>query len=60
MAKFGHLAAQSAAHSNKLFKGKRIRDDLMLIDGDVDANIDKSMRETMKSLDEMEVVWSTN
>ena len=32
----------------------------MLIDGDVDANIDKSMRGTMKSLDEMEVVWSTN
>ena len=31
-AKFGMLASQSASHSNKFFKGKRIRDDLMLDD----------------------------
>ena len=30
LAKFGYLASQSSVHSNKLFKPKRIRDDLML------------------------------
>ena len=59
LAKFGYLAGQSAVHSNNLFKGKRIKDDLMLIDGNVDAMIEKSMRETMKNLDEIEIVWST-
>ena len=34
LAKFGYLAAQSAAHSNKLFKAKRIRDDLVLPDAE--------------------------
>ena len=29
LAKFGYLASQSAQHSNRFFKAKRIRDDLM-------------------------------
>jgi hypothetical protein len=36
LAKFGYLASQSAQHSNKLFKAKRIKDDLMLIDSNED------------------------
>ena len=34
LAKSGYLAAQSAAHSNNLFKAKRIRDDLVLSDAE--------------------------
>ena len=34
LAKFGYLAAQSAVHSNKLFKAKRIRDDLFISDAE--------------------------
>ena len=30
LAKFGQLAAQSAQHSNRFFKAKRLRDEMML------------------------------
>ena len=30
LARFGYLASQSASHSNRLFKAKMIKDDLML------------------------------
>ena len=30
LSKFGYLASQSAQHSNRFFKAKRIRDDLVL------------------------------
>lgn len=32
LAKFGYLASKSAQHSNRFFKAKRIRDDLILLD----------------------------
>ena len=34
LAKSAYLAAQSAAHSNNLFKAKRIRDELVLSDAE--------------------------
>ena len=40
LGRFGYLASQSAAHSNRLFKGKRIRDDLMTIAEDDSFKID--------------------
>ena len=59
LGKFGYLASQSAVHSNKLFKAKRIRDDLMLIDGDNHVKIEKSMNAALKHLDDMEISWTT-
>ena len=59
LAKFGYLAAQSAAHSNKLFKAKRIRDDLVLSDAEDSLLVERSMNKTMKILDEMEISWSS-
>ena len=41
LARFGYLASQSAAHSNKLFKGKQIQDDLMLIEEDKQLGTEK-------------------
>ena len=59
LAKFGYLAAQSAAHSNKLFKAKRIRDDLVLSDAEDSLLVERSMSKMMKILDEMEISWSS-
>ena len=59
LAKFGYLAAQSAAHSNKLFKAKRIRGDLVLSDAEDSLLVERSMSKTMKILDEMEISWSS-
>ena len=58
LAKFGYLAAQSAAHSNKCFTGKRIRDDLVLSDANDDLQVDRSITQVMKLLDDMELKWS--
>lgn len=58
LAKFGYLASQSASHSNKLFKGKRIKDDLMLLQESEETRVANSMRSVMKRLDEMELSWS--
>ena len=55
LAKFGYLAAQSAAHSNKLFKAKRIRGDLVLSDAEDSLLVERSMSKMMKILDEMEI-----
>ena len=38
LAKFGRIAAESAAHSNKFFTGKRIRDDIMFDGRSSDLN----------------------
>ena len=59
LAKFGYLAAQSAAHSNKLFKVKRIRGDLVLSDAEDSLLVERSMSKMMKILDEMEISWSS-
>ena len=56
LAKFGYLASQSAQHSNKLFKAKRIKDDLMLIDSNDD--IQKAESKVLKTLQDMEVIWT--
>ena len=58
LAKFGYLASQSSAHSNKLFKGKRIRDDLVLSDCDENLFVEKLVIRTMKLLDDIEMSWN--
>ena len=57
LAKIRYLAAQSEARSNKLFKAKRIRDDLVLSDAKDSLLVERSMNKTMKILDEMEISW---
>ena len=59
LAKFGYLAAQSAVHSNKPFKAKRIRGDLVLSDAEDSLLVERSMSKMMKILDEMEISWSS-
>ena len=60
LAKFGYLDSISAARSNKYFKAKRIRDDLMLDALEKkEEDIEKSSCQTMKSLKPMEVIWTT-
>ena len=57
LAKFGYLTAKSAAHSNKLFKAKRIHDDLVLTDAEDSFLVERSMNKTVKILDEMQISW---
>ena len=59
LAKCGCLAAQSVAHLNKLFKSKRIRDDLVPSDTEDSRLVERSMNKTMKILDGMEISWSS-
>jgi len=56
LAKFGYLAAQSAQHSNRLFKAKKINDNLMLMDKHI-AEVEMSTMAVLKHLDDMEVTW---
>ena len=56
LAKFGYLAALSAQHSNRLFKAKRIQDDLMLTEKYVDE-VERSTIGILKQLDLMEITW---
>ena len=51
------LASQSAKHSNRMFKAKRIKDDLMLTDRQVNE-VEQSTTAILKHLDAMEVTWS--
>jgi hypothetical protein len=55
-AKFGYLASQSAQHSNKLFKAKRIKDYLILLDSKEDVSQTESR--VLKTLEEMEISWT--
>ena len=59
LAKFGYLVTQSALHSNKLFKAKKIHDDLALSDAKDCVLVERPMNKTMKILDEMEISWSS-
>ena len=59
LAQFGYLAAQSAAHSDKLIKAKGIRDDLVLSDAEDSLLVEPSMNKMMKIPDEMKVSWSS-
>ena len=54
---FGYLASLSAAHKNKFFKAKRIRDDLMFF-ASVEADPSKASHGILKKLKEMEVSWT--
>ena len=57
LGKFGYLASQSAAHSNRQFTAKRIKDDLVLSD-EQDVVVENSLNAVLKHLDRMEVSWS--
>ena len=57
MAKFGYVASQSAKHSNRMFKAKRIKDDHMLTERQVNE-VEQSTTAVLKHLDAMEVTWS--
>ena len=60
MAKVGALAAQSAAHLNKNFKAKRMRDDLVFVkESDLQSShFTAAERKVFKELDKMETVWT--
>lgn len=59
LAKFGYLAAQSAKRSNRFFKAKRIKDDLMFF-GVTQQEVDSSALGAMKALDIREESWTTD
>ena len=58
--KFGYLASISTCHSNKNFKAKRIRDDLLFIGAEIhsDEEVLKSTNKIIQSLKDMEVKWT--
>ena len=61
MAKVGMLAGQSAAHSNKRFKAKRMRDDLTFAkEAENLPEITSTQKKIFKQLDAMELKWSTS
>ena len=57
LARFGSLAAQSASHSNKFFKAKRIRDDLTLMSYECATPL-KCNENLFKKLDKREHNWT--
>ena len=58
LAKFGNIASVSAKHSNRYFKAKRIRDDLVL-DYSEQTNVNSvTVRKLYKLLDQMEEKWT--
>lgn len=64
MNRVGSLAGQSAAHSNRFFKAKRMRDDLMFSTKPNDFSPEESSwssakRQIFKRLDAMESVWTS-
>ena len=64
MNRVGSLAAQSAAHSNKFFKAKRMRDDLMFSTKPEDFSPEETSwsatkRQIFKRLDAMESEWTS-
>ena len=59
LAKFGWLASQSAARSNKNFKAQRIRDDLMFETNKKAESLNKKNLAIFKNLKSMEMNWTT-
>ena len=54
----GSIASVSAAKSNKFFKAKRMRDDLMFQkEMSAEKDVDRSAKNIIKSLKEMELKW---
>ena len=60
LACFGHLASVSTSISNKFFKAKRIRDDMMFTStaADIQNATETTSRRVIKKLNQMEVDWS--
>ena len=63
MNKVGALASQSAAHSNRFFKAKRMRDDVMFVNQDLhskdhEVKWSKFEKNVFKQLDLMETDWT--
>ena len=61
MARVGSLAAQSASHSNKFFKAKRMRDDLLFVKENYVSGSSRFMglhQKIFKKLDEIETKWT--
>ena len=61
MAKVGSLAAQSAAHSNKNFKAKRMHDDLVFVkesNKESTSQFTASQQQIFNALDAMETKWT--
>ena len=58
MAKFEYLASISASHSNKFFKAKRIRDDLMFTVEDEREITKVATIHIIKALEHLEVQWT--
>ena len=60
LARFGHLASVSASRSNKFFKAKRIRDDMMFTStaADIQNATETTSRRVIKKLNQMEVDWT--
>ena len=56
LARFGYFASQSAKHSNKMFKAKRIKDDLMLTYSQINQ-VERSTETVLKHLDAMDKTW---
>ena len=59
LAKFGYLASLPAAHSNRMFKGKRIREDLMFTE-ECDSHMEKQKKHKriFDQLIDMEKRWT--
>ena len=58
MAKFGYLVSISASRSNKFFKAKRIRDDLMFTVEDEGGTTKVAANHIIKALEHLEVQWT--
>ena len=63
LARFGYLASVSAVHSNRWFKAKRIRDDIMFHNtgggGDMSPATNKETHDILKKMKSMESEWTT-
>ena len=57
LARFGNLASLSAAHSNRFFKAKRIRDDLLFNTNET-GNTEMASTNVLRNLDAMEMLWT--
>ena len=58
LARFGNLASSSAVHSNRFFKAKRIRDDMLFNKNETVGNTEMASTKVLKKLDDMEMLWT--
>ena len=57
LSRFGYLASLSAHRSNKFFKAKRIKDDMMFYSSR-ESNKEVASKKVLKALKDMEVSWT--